>query len=296
MNQAVDSPWMGRLLLMAAAMLWSLSGAFSKLLSQPCDWWPGPALHDPPLAPLAVAFWRVFLGGVVLTAFLPGTNRWPQWRQAPVALSFAFMNATFVGALVLGPAATATLLQYSAPFWIILVGPWLLREAVTRSALIGLAIALPGVAILVWGSWGEERALPAFLALASGFGFAGVLVGLRYLRDLPESLITKVNLLVASVVLVPVVVFLPLPTYSQLATLMLFGVVQMAIPYLMAARGLKSVTAGEAGLITLIEPVASPLWAYMVSPATETPTWTTLVGGVFIVAALAAHAIFSRDR
>jgi drug/metabolite transporter (DMT)-like permease len=116
------------------------------------------------------------------------------------------------------------------------------------------------------------------------------------LRDLPESLITKVNLLVASVVLVPVVVFLPLPTFSQLTTLMLFGVVQMAIPYLMAARGLKSVTAGEAGLITLIEPVASPLWAYIVSPATETPAWTTFVGGGFIVAALVAHSLCSRGR
>jgi hypothetical protein len=53
------------------------------------------------------------------------------------------------------------------------------------------------------------------------------------------------------------------------------------------ARGLRVVSPQEAGVITLLEPLLNPLWAYHVSPETETPTVFTLVGGALILSALA---------
>jgi DME family drug/metabolite transporter len=43
----------------------------------------------------------------------------------------------------------------------------------------------------------------------------------------------------------------------------------------------------EAGVITLLEPLLNPLWAYLVAPETEAPTMYTLLGGVCILGALA---------
>ena len=43
----------------------------------------------------------------------------------------------------------------------------------------------------------------------------------------------------------------------------------------------------EAGAITLLEPLLNPIWAYLVSPATETPPPTTYLGGALILGALA---------
>ena len=77
------------------------------------------------------------------------------------------------------------------------------------------------------------------------------------------------------------------PTTPQFVVLFLYGTVQMGLAYWLMAKGLRSVTPQEAGTISLLEPLLNPVWAYLVSPATEPPGWFTLVGGGVILAALA---------
>jgi drug/metabolite transporter (DMT)-like permease len=72
-----------------------------------------------------------------------------------------------------------------------------------------------------------------------------------------------------------------------LAWLFLFGAVQMGLPYWLMARGLRAVGPNEAGTLTLLEPLLNPVWAYLVSPATERPKPATLVGGALILAGIA---------
>ena len=57
------------------------------------------------------------------------------------------------------------------------------------------------------------------------------------------------------------------------ATLVLFGAIQMGLPYFLVARGMRSVSPQEAGTITLIEPLLNPLWAYLISDEVPSP-WT----------------------
>jgi len=77
------------------------------------------------------------------------------------------------------------------------------------------------------------------------------------------------------------------PTWRQIVLLAIFGVIQMGLPYWLFARGLQSVSPQEAGAITLLEPVLNPLWAYLISPETDTPAQTTWLGGALILGALA---------
>ena len=60
--------------------------------------------------------------------------------------------------------------------------------------------------------------------------------------------------------------------------------VQVAVPYILFARALRAITAQEAALITLIEPVLNPLWVLVVWHQ-EIATHT-FIGGGFILAAL----------
>jgi drug/metabolite transporter (DMT)-like permease len=53
------------------------------------------------------------------------------------------------------------------------------------------------------------------------------------------------------------------------------------------ARGLRVVSSQEAGVITLLEPLLNPLWAYLVAPQRESPTGYTFAGGALILGALA---------
>ncbi len=75
-----------------------------------------------------------------------------------------------------------------------------------------------------------------------------------------------------------------MPTCGQFLVLIVFGVFQMGIPYWLMARGLQSVRAQEAGIITLLEPILNPMWTYLVSG--EAPAVYTYLGGALILAAL----------
>jgi drug/metabolite transporter (DMT)-like permease len=98
--------------------------------------------------------------------------------------------------------------------------------------------------------------------------------------------LTEFNHLLSVVVLLPIVWRHSLPSWPQFGVLFLYGGVQMSLPYWLLAVGLRRLSPQEAGTLTLIEPVLNPLWAYLVSPATETPTLWTLAGGACIVGAL----------
>jgi drug/metabolite transporter (DMT)-like permease len=277
----------GRLCVVAAAVLWSTSGGFTKLLTKPTFL----HLNEPALTGLQLAFARVLFAGLALAPFL--RRRDLAFRPAMVgtALTFAAMNALFVSALALGPAANAILLQYTAPMWMYLVAVWWLREPADRRGAVSLAVGMVGIGVIIAGGvfdTGQVDQLPVILlALGSGVTYAGVLIGLRVLRDMSSRWLTVFNQIVSALVLLPFVWGTTLPTPGQLVVLFLYGSLQLALPYWLVARGLRRVSPQEAGTLTLLEPLLNPFWAYLVSPDTETPSLWTLAGGAFILGALA---------
>jgi drug/metabolite transporter (DMT)-like permease len=290
------SPAQGRLCIVAAAVLWSLSGGFAKALTQPTllD------LGEPKVPPLQMAFFRALFAGLVLLPALRRGHFAFRPAMVPMAVCFAVMNALFVSALALGTAANAILLQYTAPLWLYLASVWWLGEPADRRSSITLAVGLLGIGVILSGPlWAPpaQQAAPGSaevsqlqvlaIALGSGVTYAGVLLYLRMLRDLTSQWLIVWNHVCGALVLLPWVVALPLPTGPQMVALFFFGAVQMGLPYWLVARGLHSVSPQEAGTITLLEPILNPVWAYLVSPETEAPTLATMVGGGLIVGGLA---------
>jgi drug/metabolite transporter (DMT)-like permease len=270
----------GRLCIVLAAVLWSLSGAFAKLLTKPTVL----ALDSPPIDPSVIAFYRALFAGLALAPTLRRRDLSFRPMMIPMATSFAIMNILFVSALTLGTAANAILLQYTAPMWMYLASVWLLREPADRHSSIALCVGLIGIAVIVGGGWHDAQLGIIAVALGSGVAYAGVIVGLRVLRDSSSRWLTVLNHLAGALALLPLACLLPMPTAPQLVCLFFFGAVQMALPYWLVARGLRAVSPQEAGAITLLEPLLNPIWAYLT--AGETPSCFTLVGGAFILAAL----------
>src|SRR5262245_39304789 len=125
-----------RLLVLAAATLWSTSGFFAK--APYFGGWPGPAL----------AFWRAAFACVVLWPLV----RRPQWswKLVPMAAVFAAMNYTYLTAMAKGSAANAIWLQCTAPVWVLLLGVFVFRErAIFRDWLL-VAFAALGVGIILF--------------------------------------------------------------------------------------------------------------------------------------------------
>lgn len=276
------SPNSARLLIVIAALMWSLSGTFTKLLVLP-----GPMM----------AAWRVLFAGLSLLPLLNRRSIHFSWAMAGMLFCFATMNVTFVTAMTLTTAANAIFLQYTAPLWIVVASVYWLREPFDRRNVIPLALGMVGIAIIVLGGRSEES-VGIFLALLAGAAYAGVAVFLRALRDEDAIWLTVVNHLGSGALLLAALAILPGTSIAgqvglgRWIGLVAFGVVQMAVPYVLFSRGLKTIPATEAGVITLLEPVANPVLTYLAMG--EVPAKATVLGGAVILFGVAWRYVIRR--
>ena len=120
---------------MLAALLWSTSGAFTKVLTKPTFL----ELDTPEIDYLLIAFYRALFAGLALVPLLRPRDISFRPMMLPMVTSFAVMNATFVLALAIGTAANAIVLQYTAPMWMYLACVWWLGEKADQRSQIGRA-------------------------------------------------------------------------------------------------------------------------------------------------------------
>ena len=282
MQTAELSPGKGRLAgrasVLAAALLWSSSGLFVK--SHLFDDWP--------LAQrgILLAFWRALFAGLVLLPWVR-RPRW-NWRMLPMTLSFTGMNICFLKSMTLTTAANAIWLQCTAPLWVFLWGCTLGRERATRADAVPLCCGLAGTGLILAIELSVVSAASTggvLLGLAAGILYAGVVIGLRRLRGENAAYLVAANHLVAALLLWPYYAAGGVrPTAAQLAAVVAFGVLQMGLPYVLFARGLRHVPGHEAALLSLTEPVLMPLGVWLAWG--ERPAWWTLSGGGLILAGL----------
>lgn len=268
----------GRRDILVAATLWSLGGVVTKWL---------------PLDSGSIAFYRSLFAGLALLAVVR-PDRWA-FRPAmvPLALVFGAMIGSYLAAVKATTAANAIFLQCTATFWVVPLGLLLLKERPDRRSLLGIALATLGVVAIVGlgrdGRPGEARGIA--LGLASGVAYALVMIGMRGLRGLDPRWLSAANNLGGAVALGLWIAAtggtIAVPTAGQATILVAFSLVQMAIPYALFARGLKSVGAAEASLLSLIEPVLSPIWVLMV--VGEAPSPWTVLGGAFLLGGVAVR-------
>jgi drug/metabolite transporter (DMT)-like permease len=265
--------FVGRLWLVGAAILWSTSSFYVK--NAFFDNWP---LEQ---RGLLLAFWRALFAGLLL---LPLARR-PRvrWGMLPLAISFVLMNTTYLSAMTLTTAGNAIWLQSTAPVWVFLVGLFVLKEPATRGDLLLLAFGSLGVGLILSQEMRGQQQWGVSLGLASGFSYAGVVIFLRRLRNENTPWLISLMLLTTAAVLFPYVYRAALwPTGNQFVLLACFGLLQMGLPYVMFAHGLRSISSQEAAGIGLLEPVLVPVWVL----ASEPQAWWTWVGGALILAGL----------
>jgi drug/metabolite transporter (DMT)-like permease len=265
----------GRLLIVAAALLWSLAGVFIKLLE---------------VSPLTIVFYRSLFACLIFTPFLRRDNF---QISGPVALSVLAYTAAitaFVSANKLTTAANAIVLQYTAPIFVFLFSRIVLGEKIARLNGLALATGMLGVSVISVDSAGEPEMAGVSLALLSGLLFAVYMVNLRRTHSINPVYLTWVNNAVCSLLLLLVVRSQLALAWNQLVLLAVMGAVQLGLPYYFFSRGLQTVSLQEASLIALIEPVLNPIWVALTIG--EIPSRATLAGGGLIVAGLAARYLW----
>ena len=281
-----------RLALVASGILWSLGGVFIKSL---------------PVGALGITLHRSLFAGLCLLPLMWGRPL-PKLRDTAVAvLIYTGLLGLYVSATQGTSAANAIFLQYTAPVYALLLGPRLFGDKLKKGDLWAVAIAMVGMAVLFFGNFrgGEEAAL--LMGVGSGVMFGLFMLWLRKMRgEDPVAVTATNNLGVALVAAVATAIFAPAdllliprglqggPEWQPALLLALMGCVQIAAPYVLFSYGLQRVTAAEAGLLALVEPLLNPIWVAI--GVREVPSWPTIVGGGLIVLALAARYTVFREK
>jgi drug/metabolite transporter (DMT)-like permease len=262
------------LLLLLAALCWSLGGVLIKSID-----WP----------PMAIAAGR---SAIAIPMILLCIGR-PRFTFSPAqiggALSYAGTVVLFVFATRMTTAANAIFLQYTAPIYVALIGRWYLGERASRIDWLVIAVALVGIGLFfmdrltVSGWWGN------IMALASGLAFTLVALFLRKEKaGSPIASIVLGNVIVALAGL-PFILRAPSLGEESLWRLVLLGTIQLGLPYIFYATAIKQVTALEATLIPLLEPVLNPLWV-MLALGEQPGPWAIL-GGLLVLGAVLGRGV-----
>jgi len=287
----VRSRGRGVLLLLAVALLWSLVGLSVKI----------PFLAN--VKPMGFTFYRSLgaLAGMLLA--LP----WSHGRRPNIpwmllsAMIYTGVITLFIISTKTSTAAIAIYLQYTAPAWCALLAWVFQRRRISGRTALAMACAMTGIAVILLSVFLEKRVgwIGPLAGAGSGVFFAAIIMVLEKLNLASGGKVNPVQIVVfnnlgAALVLLPIALSQDAlgVTPGQAALLAGFGVVLLAMPYVMLQVALRHVEPVDASLLMTLEPALNPVWVALLTP--EHPSKWIVCGGIFIVAALVIEAFRSR--
>lgn len=193
----------------------------------------------------------------------------------------------FLGALDMTKVAVAELLGYTGPVFVAAFAPLVTREAFDRRIVLPLALALGGIAVIMFRQGislsSSREVLGALMAFGSALTYAVLMLRSKViLRDISSGALMVVEYGTATLLLLPALILLPGPStavaFGSLATL---GLVQTAFAGLVFLSGLRRVRTDHAAILTYAEPVSAVLFAALL--LSEPLTVSTLIGGAMVV-------------
>ncbi len=268
--------------LLATAVLFSTGGVAIKLAS---------------VGAWQIVCLRSAIAAVALLVLVPASRTGWSWRVVPAGLAYAATLILFVTATKLTTAANAIFLQSTAPLYVLLAAPLLLKERVRRSDLIfGAAVAL-GLALFFVA---RERAVATapdpwrgnLLGAASGVAWALTITSLRWLgrkRSAGGGALASVvaGNVFASLVAAPAALPVTGASAADWALLVYLGLFQVGLSYVLLSHAIRHLPAFETSTLLLLEPVLNPMWAWAIGG--ERPGSWALAGGALILTATFVH-------
>lgn len=252
-----------------AAVLWSTAGLFIKLLPQDA---------------YTILFYRstyaMVLFGLLFRKQVLNLNR-QMWINS---LFYALLLVTFVVATKLTTAANAIFLQYTGTAYILLLEPLLFKTQLNRINLWTTIFCFLGMGLFFFGDLNWTGGLGIGLAALSGLMLAALFLGQRL--NPPEYHGAAIFWGNIWVMLIGLPFFLQsapatMPQHGMLAFL---GIMQLGMGYVLFTYGLQRITALEASLLGMLEPILNPIWVLIGHG--ERPSGLAIIGGFIIIAAL----------
>lgn len=246
-----------------------------------------------------VVFCQLLLGFLVLAVYLAATGKLSGIRLRGKRKIMLLLGAWHAGVMLSYYTAVSftnvsmsVLLLYTAPLYVLLVAPVILKEKISTKNLAALALSLTGVVVVV----GPESVMPGtsgagsdylfgvLMGLFSGFFYACIIMTSRYLRDEYSGLeqlffSTGVTLMLLFPFMLQVS---SAALLENLPVLLFLGVMITSVGSILYFTGLEHVRAQNASIISLLEPVSAIFFAYLIlnNPVSR----STMLGCILILA------------
>lgn len=254
------------------------------------------------LSPMEVAFWRALFGSF----FFIGHGIYTKSYKVTIRDMLGLVLFGFIGigvffiafqmAVQKGGVALASVLLYTAPFWVMVLARFLFNEYFTWLKSCALIIALTGVVLLSMSGGGLPHKVD--VAGVSVGLLAGALYSLQfvfskqYLKKMSAITIYMYCMPIGALAVFPFVPFTE-KSPSDWIALVSLGAICTYMAYMMYCLGLKRLSAGKMAVFCSLEPFLATLlavfiWSEMFSPM----GW---VGMAFVLGAVFMVMIEKKD-
>ena len=295
-------PVRGYFFIAGAAFLWGISAALGRAVFTGKLRLSGTALH--PIDPLILSQTRASFSLLVLLPVLAATQGWQRIKLPARDLAYCFLLGTlgvavsnyfYYVAIQRINVATAIIVQYTAPVWVLLYVVARGQQKLTAQRVIAVVLAVTGIALVidVLGSRSiSALRLDAYglvAALLASFSFAFYnLAGHRILARYDRWRVLVWTLMAATlfwlVVNPPWKVFSSHYASAQWLFLLVFSMLSVLGAFSLYFLGLQHLEPTRAIIASCLEPVFSILLAALLLGEVLRPIQT--LGIVFVLAAI----------
>ncbi len=282
------------LLMIAVTLMWSIAGAITKQLESAKSF--------------EVTFWRSFFTLVSLLIILPlwqgrGVFKAMHWKSGAFWVSgvcWSVMFTAFMVALTLTSVGNVLVTMATGPLLTALIARIFIGHKLPMRTWGAIAVACAGMAYM-FGQQLDFNQGGAALGMAVAFcvPVAGAInwTVVQRVQSQGETLDFVPCVLIGAIISTLVTFPLSFPfaaTAKDISWLALLGMVQLAIPCVLAVVCARVLKAPEVSLLALLEVIFGILLAWVF--AGEVPSQAVLVGGALVIGALVANELLGLKK
>ena len=264
--------------MLICAALWSIAGIFIKFLP-----WNG----------FAVASLRSLIAGVTIYVYMVIKGIKPIVCRKTL-LSGALTGCVytcFVCANKLTTAANAIVLQFTSPVFIVIVSALFFKTKIKKADLITVILTLAGIALFFFDELKPGYIFGNFVAIAAGMFMAGMYMAVGNLDEKERFSAILFGQMFTFLVGLPFVIATkPLMNAATISSILVLGVFQLGISYVLYIRASKYCPPLACCLLGGLEPLLNPVWVMLFDG--EAPGIFALVGGILVVATITVWCAF----
>ncbi len=265
----------GPMMMLLAAVCFSTGGLLHKII---------------PWSPLAINGTRNIIAAIVIGIYLIIKKHKVMVNLTVILGAICMFGVTtlFTIANKMTTAGSAIVLQYTAPIWIIVLMAIFFGKKPKRVELVTIAIVLVGICCFFFDSLSTRYLLGNMAAIAAGLFYAGVFMLNEFEKgDALSSMF--LGQLACGIVFTPFVTRETDFSISVIVAILVLGVVQVGVAYILFSEGTKYTQPVTASIIAAIEPILNPVLVAIFWG--EKLGILSLVGAVIVILAVLLYNI-----